>query len=210
MSESLPTVYLARHGETAWSLSGPAYRTHRPAADRARRARMRARSARGSRGMTFAQVFTSPLQRAARRARSRASAASPRSTPTSSSGTTATTKGRRRARSSPASGLATVPRRLPRRRIAGGRRRARRPRGAADPRRRRQRARVLERAHPARAGARWLGLRRRRRPLFRARHASLSALGYEHDRSRAGDPLLERHAAARRTDAPCTSEARQR
>jgi probable phosphoglycerate mutase len=63
MSESLPTVYLARHGETAWSLSGQhTGLTDLPLTERgeinARRLGDRLR------GMTFAQVFTSPLQRA--------------------------------------------------------------------------------------------------------------------------------------------------
>ena len=65
MSEGLPVVYLARHGETAWSLSGQhtgltdlpltpnGEGNARHLADRLK-------------GMTFAKVFTSPLQRAAR------------------------------------------------------------------------------------------------------------------------------------------------
>ena len=35
-SEELPIIYLARHGETAWSLNGPTHGTHRFTADRAR------------------------------------------------------------------------------------------------------------------------------------------------------------------------------
>jgi broad specificity phosphatase PhoE len=65
MSEALPVIYLARHGETAWSLSGqhtgltdlpltaPGERNARRLGERLR-------------GLTFARVFTSPLQRAAR------------------------------------------------------------------------------------------------------------------------------------------------
>ena len=65
MSEVLPVLYLARHGETAWSLSGQhtgltdlpltpnGERNARRLADRLK-------------GITFAKVFTSPLQRAAR------------------------------------------------------------------------------------------------------------------------------------------------
>ena len=65
MSEVLPILYLARHGETAWSLSGQhtgltdlpltpnGERNARRLADRLK-------------GITFAKVFTSPLQRAAR------------------------------------------------------------------------------------------------------------------------------------------------
>jgi len=65
MSEVLPILYLARHGETAWSLSGQhtgltdlpltpnGERNARRLADRLK-------------GITFAKVFTSPLQRATR------------------------------------------------------------------------------------------------------------------------------------------------
>jgi broad specificity phosphatase PhoE len=65
MSEVLPVLYVARHGETAWSLSGQ----HTGLTDlpltpngecNARRLGERLK------GMTFARVFTSPLQRAAR------------------------------------------------------------------------------------------------------------------------------------------------
>jgi len=63
MSESLPVVYLARHGETAWSLSGQhTGLTDLPLTERGQR------NAHGLgerlKGMTFAKVFTSPLQRA--------------------------------------------------------------------------------------------------------------------------------------------------
>jgi broad specificity phosphatase PhoE len=64
MNHELPTVYLARHGETAWSLSGQ----HTGLTDlpltpngelNARRLGTRLQ------GLNFARVFTSPLQRAA-------------------------------------------------------------------------------------------------------------------------------------------------
>lgn len=64
-SEKLPEVYLARHGNTAWTLTGQ----HTGLTDlpltpdgeiNARRLGARLK------GMTFASVFTSPLQRAAR------------------------------------------------------------------------------------------------------------------------------------------------
>ena len=65
MSESLSVVYLARHGETAWSLSGQhTGRTDLPLTERGER-NARALGER-LRGLTFAKVFTSPLQRAAR------------------------------------------------------------------------------------------------------------------------------------------------
>ena len=65
MSEALPVVYLARHGETAWSLSGQhTGRTDLPLTERGER---NARAlGEGLRGMTFAKVLTSPLQRAVR------------------------------------------------------------------------------------------------------------------------------------------------
>ena len=65
MSTKLPAIYLARHGETAWSLSGQhTGLTDLPLTERGQR---NARSL-GERlkGLTFAKVFTSPLQRARR------------------------------------------------------------------------------------------------------------------------------------------------
>lgn len=65
MSETLPVVHLARHGETAWSRSGQhTGRTDLPlTADGERNA-----AALGARlaGIAFARVYTSPLQRATR------------------------------------------------------------------------------------------------------------------------------------------------
>src|SRR3989475_12184637 len=64
MAEALPVVYLARHGETAWSLSGQhTGRTDLPLTERGRRNACRL----GERlkGLTFVKVLTSPLQRAA-------------------------------------------------------------------------------------------------------------------------------------------------
>ena len=65
MTQALPSLYLARHGETAWSLSGRhTGRTDLPLTERGER------DARGLaerlRGLSFSQVWTSPLQRAAR------------------------------------------------------------------------------------------------------------------------------------------------
>src|SRR5262245_38469663 len=65
MSESLPIVYLARHGETAWSLSGQhTGLTDLPLTERGER-NARALGER-LRGLKVVKVFTSPLQRAAR------------------------------------------------------------------------------------------------------------------------------------------------
>ena len=65
MSEQLPVICLARHGETAWSLSGQhTGLTDLPLTEHGER---NARSlAKRLNGLKFAQVFTSPLQRAAR------------------------------------------------------------------------------------------------------------------------------------------------
>jgi probable phosphoglycerate mutase len=65
MSERMPSVYLARHGETAWSLSGQhTGTTDLPLTERGE-ADGRALGER-LRGMRFDRVFTSPLQRAKR------------------------------------------------------------------------------------------------------------------------------------------------
>jgi len=61
----LPIIYLARHGETAWSLTGQhTGLTDLPLTERGERNAQRL----GKRltGLVFAKVFTSPLQRAAR------------------------------------------------------------------------------------------------------------------------------------------------
>src|SRR5437016_5850249 len=64
-SETLPVIYLVRHGETAWSLTGQhTGLTDLPLTERGKRNARRL----GERlaGMAFAKVLTSPLQRAAR------------------------------------------------------------------------------------------------------------------------------------------------
>jgi len=63
MGNGLPTVYLARHGETVWSLSGQ----HTGLTDLPLTERGRLNASRlGERlkGLAFAKVYTSPLQRA--------------------------------------------------------------------------------------------------------------------------------------------------
>jgi probable phosphoglycerate mutase len=63
MSQELPFVYLARHGETAWALSGQhTGRTDIPLTERGEQNARRL----GDRlkGLAFARVVTSPLQRA--------------------------------------------------------------------------------------------------------------------------------------------------
>jgi probable phosphoglycerate mutase len=64
MGGGLPIVYLARHGETAWSLSGQ----HTGLTDlplTARGERNARRLGERLKGITFTKVFTSPLKRAA-------------------------------------------------------------------------------------------------------------------------------------------------
>ena len=65
MSEPPPLVYLARHGETAWTLSGQhTGRTDLPLTERGElQARALGERLRGS---VFAKVLTSPSQRAVR------------------------------------------------------------------------------------------------------------------------------------------------
>ena len=65
MSERLPIAYVARHGETAWTITGQ----HTGLTDLAlteRGERNARRLGDRLRGVTFAKVFTSPLQRASR------------------------------------------------------------------------------------------------------------------------------------------------
>ncbi len=65
MSESLPLIHLARHGETAWSLSGQhTGLTDLPLTERGERNARRL--AERLKGLSFSKVFTSPLQRAIR------------------------------------------------------------------------------------------------------------------------------------------------
>ena len=61
----LPLIYLARHGETTWSLTGQhTGLTDLPLTESGERNAQRLRDALS--GLTFAKVFTSPLQRARR------------------------------------------------------------------------------------------------------------------------------------------------
>jgi probable phosphoglycerate mutase len=65
MNSAFPLVYLARHGETAWTLSGQhTGRTDLPLTENGKR-QARALGARLA-GMAFAAVLTSPSQRAVR------------------------------------------------------------------------------------------------------------------------------------------------
>ena len=65
MSKDLPIVYLARHGETAWSLSGQhTGLTDLPLTETGERTALRLRER--LKGLNPAKVFASPLQRARR------------------------------------------------------------------------------------------------------------------------------------------------
>ena len=65
MSQALPVIHLARHGDTAWTVSGQhTGRTDLPLTEHGER-NARALGER-LRGQKFARVFTSPLQRAVR------------------------------------------------------------------------------------------------------------------------------------------------
>lgn len=67
MSDILPEVYLARHGETAWTLSGQATgRTDIPLTHRGERDAQELGTQ--LRGLSFVQVLASPSQRAQRTA----------------------------------------------------------------------------------------------------------------------------------------------
>ena len=65
MAEALPEIYLARHGETAWTISGQhTGRTDLPLTRRGER--NAANLGDRLRGLTFSRVLVSPLQRARR------------------------------------------------------------------------------------------------------------------------------------------------
>ena len=63
MSEAFPIVYLARHGETAWTITGQ-HTSHTDLALTERGADMARRLGERLNGRTFAKVFTSPCRRA--------------------------------------------------------------------------------------------------------------------------------------------------
>lgn len=65
MSEALPEVYLARHGETAWTIDGRhTGKTDVPLTERGERNALSLRDR--LQGLTFSQVLTSPRSRAVR------------------------------------------------------------------------------------------------------------------------------------------------
>ena len=67
MNQALPQIYLVRHGETAWSISGQhTGRTDIPLTERGEHAAQELNAR--LKGLNFAKIFTSPLQRAWRTA----------------------------------------------------------------------------------------------------------------------------------------------
>jgi len=63
MKQTFPQLYLVRHGETAWSISGQhTGRTDIPLTEQGERAAQELHAR--LQGLNFAKVFTSPLQRA--------------------------------------------------------------------------------------------------------------------------------------------------
>jgi probable phosphoglycerate mutase len=178
-----PNVFLARHGETAWSLSGQ----HTGLTDLPLTARGEANArtlAAPLAGVKFALVLTSPLIRGRARASSRASAALRSTTAISWSGTTATTKASARRTScrrtpgwklfndgcpggeSPVRVAARADRVIARARAAGGN------------------VLLFSSGHILRMiGARWLGLPPSGGAYFLLGTASVSVLSYEHDMS---------------------------
>ncbi len=124
MTEKLPSIYLARHGETEWSLSGQ----HTGLTDLplTQHGEENARTL-GQRlaGKNFAKVFTSPLQRASRTCELAGFANAAEVDRDLVEWNYGKYEGRKSAgHPQGATGLAIIPRRLSRRRIAGGNRRA--------------------------------------------------------------------------------------
>ena len=65
VSKQLPIIYLVRHGETVWTVTGQhTGRTDLPLTEAGERSARRLRER--LKGLTFAKVFTSPLRRAVR------------------------------------------------------------------------------------------------------------------------------------------------
>ena len=180
MSESLPEVYLARHGETAWTISRQhTGKTDIPLTESGER---NARSlGERLRGMTFARVLVSPLQRARRTAELAGFGEQAEVDPDLIEWDYGEYEGLTTAeiRASTAR-LGTVPRRMPRRRVGRGHR-ARADRVIAKLRPIEGRSLLFGHSHFFRVlAARWPGLPPGDGRFFLMSTASLSILGYEH------------------------------
>ena len=184
MTAALPIVWIARHGETEWSLAGRhTGRTDLPLTAHGEECRAPAR--RRLAGHAFAAVWTSPLIRAARTCELAGFGGVARVDPDLAEWDYGDYEGRRTDRHPRRSaGLAHFSRRLSARRDAARRGRARRPRAEQVARRRWRCPGLFERAPPSRAGGALARARAGDGEVLRAaRTASLSALGYEHDRT---------------------------
>ena len=181
MTEALPLVYLARHGETAWSLSGQ--HTGRTDLPLTGRGEDQARAL-GKRlhGLVFAKILTSPSQRAVRTCALAGFGATAEIDPDLAEWDYGTYEGRRTAEI-----LAERPDwRLFRDGAPGGETpeliAARADRVIARIRAVHGNALVVSSAHISRVfAARWLGLPPSGGRYFVLGTASLSLLGYEHD-----------------------------
>ena len=120
----LPMIYLARHGETAWSLTGQhTGLTDLPLTESGERNAQRLRDRLS--GLRFAKVFTSPLRRASRTCELAGFGSVAEIVPDLVEWDYGEYEGRRTRRDPcGASGLATLPRWLPGRRITAAGRRA--------------------------------------------------------------------------------------
>ena len=188
----LPCVTLVRHGETAWSASGQhTGRTDIPLTEEGER-KARALGER-LKGVTFDRVFTSPLQRAARTCALAGFGAAAKVDPDLLEWDYGDYEGRKSSEiladrpgwllfrdgcpngESPADVGERADRVVARLR-------------AVD-----DRAIVFSSGHILRVlASRWLGLEPSGGRLFKLDTASISILGYEHDKKRAGDRPLER------------------
>ena len=196
MKNELPIVYLARHGETAWTLSGQhTGLTDLPLTkhDRQTARRLSERL----RGLAFALVLTSPLQRSRQTCDLAGFGAVAESFPTSLSGAMVTMKAarpRRNSRGTPR--LELVPRRLPWRRNASASQRPCRSGYQPSAHDSRQRTTFHERAFHAGIG---VAVARSRtdgqQPIVHVEHGEPQCLGIRKRSLAAGHPILERHSA---------------
>ena len=182
MSESLPEVYLARHGETEWTIIAPAHRTDG-------HLRLTERGEDNARGL--ARAAPGPDLRSGLRQPAAAGASDVRAGRLRRPGREhrrpdrmglRQLRGPAHRRDPPrAARLASLPRRLPGRRVGRGRRCPRRPGGRLGSVRCRGHVLLFGHGHFFRVlAARWLGLPPAEASHFLLGTAALSVLGYEH------------------------------